>query len=131
MVDSVQKMMEDISDMLVKELPALVDSIQSEIGVNESEQFNSQASEALSGIANVLTQSKATLQSALNAITGQGGGFEDAMGGEELPPEGEGEFGAMGGEELPTEPDATAAEAPMPAEEPEMPPVGGAGRAKR
>ena len=115
MVDSVQKMMEDISDMLVKELPALVDSIQSEIGVNESEQFNSQASEALSGIANVLTQSKATLQSALNAITGQGGGFEDAM----------------GGEELPTEPDATAAEAPMPAEEPEMPPVGGAGRAKR
>ena len=36
MVDSVQKMVEDVSDMLVKELPALVDSVQSEIGVQES-----------------------------------------------------------------------------------------------
>ena len=39
LVDSLRKMIEEVSDMLVKELPALSDSIQSEIGVNESTQF--------------------------------------------------------------------------------------------
>lgn len=133
MVDSVQKMLEDVSDMLVKELPALVDSIQSEIGVNESEQFNTQVSEALSGITAALTQSKATLQSALNVVTGQGGGFEDAMAGEEGMP-GEETFGDEMDGEMPAAPEEMGAEVPaeMPPEEaPEAPPVAGAGRAKR
>ena len=73
MVDSVQKMVEEVSDMLVKELPALVDSIDSEIGVNESDQFNQQASEALSSLNTALQQTQATLKSALGTITGQGG----------------------------------------------------------
>jgi DNA polymerase III alpha subunit (gram-positive type) len=72
MVDSVQKMIEQVSDMLVKELPALSDSIQSEIGVNESQQFNSQVSQALSTLNATLQQSKTTLQGALGTITGQG-----------------------------------------------------------
>jgi cysteinyl-tRNA synthetase len=73
MVDQVQKMVEEVSDMLVKELPALTSGVQSEIGVNESEAFNQQVTEALTSLQAALTQSKGTLQSALNSITGQGG----------------------------------------------------------
>jgi hypothetical protein len=78
MVDQVQKMVEEVSDMLVKELPALTSGVQSEIGVNESESFSQQVTEALTSLQAALTQSKGTLQSALNGITGQGG---DMMGG--------------------------------------------------
>ena len=73
MVDQIQKMVEEVSDMLVKELPALTSGVQSEIGVNESESFNQQVTEALTALQAALTQSKGTLQSALNGITGQGG----------------------------------------------------------
>ena len=128
MVDSVQKMYEDVNDMLVKELPALVDSIQSEIGVNESTQYNEQVMSSLSGLNTVLLETRNTLQAALNSITGQTGpGFgadldsvedemdidaadSDAMA--ELPPAPE--------EELP----------PAPEEEPDMQ-TGSVGRAKR
>ena len=78
MVDQIQKMVEEVSDMLVKELPALTSGVQSEIGVNESETFNQQVTEALTSVQAALTQSKGTMQSALNGITGQGG---DMMGG--------------------------------------------------
>jgi hypothetical protein len=79
MIDSVQKMIEDVNDMMVKELPALVSSIQSEIGVNESNEFNTQVSEALSSLNEALNASKSTLQGALGVITGQGdmGSFDD------------------------------------------------------
>ncbi len=72
LVDSIQKMIEETSDMLVKELPALVDSVQSEIGSNESEQFNSQVTEALSSLQASLTQAHSSLKSAVNIVTGQG-----------------------------------------------------------
>jgi hypothetical protein len=133
MVDSVQKMVEQVSDMLVKELPALSDSVQSEIGVNEGEQFTSQATEALTGLTAALTQAKTSLQGALNAITGQGGDFgvgapeeagADAMAGDAAAGLG-GEVGA----EMPPMDDMGAEE--LPAEEPEPEPVAGAGRAKR
>ena len=73
MVDQVQKMVEEVSDMLVKELPALTDGVQSEIGVNESETFNQQVSEALTSLQAALNTSQTTLKSALNSITGQSG----------------------------------------------------------
>lgn len=73
MVDSIQKMVEQVSDMIVKELPALVDSVQSEIGVNESSSFSQQATEALTSLQAALTQSQATMKEAVNGITGQGG----------------------------------------------------------
>jgi len=47
MVDSLQKMVEQVSDMLVKELPAVVDGVNSEVGTNEGQQFNDQVSQAL------------------------------------------------------------------------------------
>ena len=84
MVDQIQKMVEEVSDMLVKELPALTSGVQSEIGVNESETFNQQVTEALTSVQAALTQSKGTMQSALNGITGQGGDMmnpaDDAFG---------------------------------------------------
>jgi hypothetical protein len=93
MVDSIQKMVEQVSDMIVKELPALVDSVQSEIGVNESQQFSQQATEALTSLQAALTQSQTTMKNAVNGITGQGdmGAFDagsdmgaDMSGGEEF-----------------------------------------------
>jgi len=71
MIDTVQKMLEDINDMMVKELPALVSSIQSDIGVNESQDFNSKANEALEAINVALQSSKSTLESALGIVTGE------------------------------------------------------------
>lgn len=80
MIDEMQKMIENISDMLVKELPAVVDGINSEIGTNEGDQFNQQATEALSSLQAALTQSKTGLQSAMGVITGQGADFDSGMG---------------------------------------------------
>lgn len=128
LVDQVQKMVEEVSDMLVKELPALTDSVQSEIGVNESQTFNQQVSEALTSLQAALTQSQTTLKSALNSITGQGGAeafSADGDMGADMPP-------PMPSEEE-VDIDATA-ELPAPEmdmEPPEEEPLGGVGRSKR
>ena len=125
MIDSVQKMIEDVSDMLVKELPAVVDSVNAEIGTNEGEQFNGQATDALSGLQAALTQAKTGLQGALGIVTGQGGGFGAGM-----------DAGLDGGLADPTldAMDDQAEELPMPPEadeEPEELPTPGVGRGKR
>lgn len=128
MVNTVQKMIEEVNDMLVKELPALTDSIQSEIGVNESQTFNSSASEALSTLNSTLGQSKASLQTALNMLTGLGdaSAFSDVAGGGEMPVT---DVGAEGNVEVP-EPELPA-ELPAEEEEEEVDVVGAVGREKR
>ena len=131
MVDQVQKMVEEVSDMLVKELPALSDSIQSEIGVNEATQFTSQTTEALTSLQAALTQSQATLKSALNSITGQGGMAADAFGGDDMGADMGADLGGDMGDE---EGDSFSmdSEEDVSIEEPEEEmPVAGAGRAKR
>jgi len=77
MCDSIQKMLEDIGQMQVKELPALVDSIESEIGVNEAEGYNTQVSGQLDTLAGALKEAFAQLKAARDSITGQGGSFTD------------------------------------------------------
>jgi hypothetical protein len=134
MVDQIQKMVEEVSDMLVKELPALTSGVQSEIGVNESESFNQQVTEALTSVQAALTQSKGTMQSALNGITGQGGDMmspaDDAFGDDsgdvsaDLDMDMSGDLD--GGDEDFSVDDDISIEEP----EEEMP-VAGAGRAKR
>ena len=74
MVDRVQKMLEDTTEMQFKELPALVDSIKNEVGVNQAAQFNADAAAALSGLVQNLQASKGQLEAALGVVTGQGGG---------------------------------------------------------
>lgn len=81
MVDTLQKMYEDINDMMVKELPALVDSIQSEIGVNESTTFQTEASESLSNLNTALKDSMNEMKAALSSLTGQS--LPDAFGSDE------------------------------------------------
>lgn len=126
MVDTVQKMIENVSDMLVKELPALTDSIQSEIGNNESQSFNEQVSGALKSLQETLTQSQNTLKSALGTITGeQGEGFDT----EPEMPDMEPEMPGGEGETVDVEFNPAPEEAEV--EEPELPPLGGAGRPKR
>lgn len=132
MVDSIQKMYEDVNDMLVKELPALVDSVESEIGVNESTSFNEAAGGALTALNSALQEAQTALKGALGSLTGQGGADAFAAPGPEMP---------AGDEEVDLDVDL---DAEMPAEEPaaELPPIpdlddeeempsGGVGRAKR
>lgn len=131
LVDQVQKMVEEVSDMLVKELPALTDSVQSEIGVNESQTFNQQVTEALTSLQAALTTSQATLKTALNGITGQGGA--EAF---------DADAGLGGDADMGADMDASLdIEEPLPGggeedfsadiEEPEDEPLGGVGRLKR
>lgn len=136
MINSLQKMIEEVNDMLVKELPALTDSIQSEIGVNESTSFNQAASESLTTLNQTLSQSKQTLQTALNGMTGQGDmsalGAPPA-GGEEMAVTDIATQPAPGGGEETMDMTATAdmPDAGMPEEEPEQGIEGGVGREKR
>jgi hypothetical protein len=131
MVDSIQKMVEQVSDMIVKELPALTDSVESEIGVNESTTFNQQVSEALTSLQSTLSQSQATLKTALGGITGQGGAEAFDAGGDVTADiggdfGGEEDFNMDASEELP---DGGEEETDIDIEEPED--LGSVGRAKR
>lgn len=133
MVDAIQKMVEQVSDMLVKELPAVVDGVNNEVGTNEGSQFEQQATDALTQLQAALAQGKTAIGQAVGVITGQGGmapalGGDQAMAapGEELP------GGDMGGdmEELGGEqPDAELPE--LPAEPDEEEEITSVGRAKR
>lgn len=96
MIDTVQKMYEDINDMLVKELPALVDSIQSEIGANESTAFNDTANQALTALNSSLQETQTALKGALGSLTGQGG--MDAF--DQSEPEMDADLGAEAGADL-------------------------------
>jgi hypothetical protein len=133
MVDSIQKMVEQVSDMIVKELPALVDSVQSEIGVNESSSFSQQATEALTSLQAALTQSQGTMKEAVNGITGQGGAEAFDAGGDVSADiggdlDGEEDFGMDATEELPDGGEEEV-DLNMDVEEPED--LGSVGRAKR
>lgn len=75
LVDSVQKMLEDVGQMQVKELPALVSSIESEIGVQESQEFNDQVTAQLDSLSAALKDSQTGLKSAVNTLTGQEAGI--------------------------------------------------------
>lgn len=129
MVDTIQKMLEDVGQMQVKELPALVDSIESEIGVNEAQTYNDQVSAQLDAISGALKEAFAQMKAARDSITGQGGSFAAPAAGAEMAPD----MGMDAGAEIDVDAGATAdiaAPEPAAAEEPED--AGGAvGRAKR
>jgi hypothetical protein len=72
MVDKLQDMIEDSTEMQFKELPALVDSIKNQIGQEQAAQFNNDAQAALSGLVQNLQGSKQQLEQALGVVTGQG-----------------------------------------------------------
>jgi len=134
MVDKMQGMLEDVSELQFKELPALVDSIKNQVGIDQATQFNGDASAALSGLMQNLQAAKQQLDQALGVVTGTAapaapdaaamGAQAGAAAGAELGAEAGAELGAEAGiDDL----DAIGAEADMAAE-----PAGAAlGRARR
>ncbi len=115
MVDQVQKMSEQVSAMQFKDLPALVDSIKNEVGVDQATQFNGDASAALSGLLQNLQGAKQQLEAALGVVTGQapqvpGADMGAGMPAAEMPAE----LPAPGEEEL----DVTDVDIEEPEEEP-------------
>jgi len=71
LVDKMQGMLEDVSELQFKELPALVDSIKNQVGIDQATQFNADASAALSGLLQNIQGSKQQLDAALGVVTGQ------------------------------------------------------------
>ena len=112
MVDQVQKMIEQVTSMQFKDLPALCDQIKNQVGVDQSAQFNTDATAALAGLVQNLQGSKQQLEQALGVVTGQAPTIpgEDMIPatdmGAELPPTGD--------EELPPELSAPEEELPAP-----------------
>ena len=129
MVDEVQKMSEQVSAMQFKDLPALVDQIKNQVGVDQAMQFNTDATAALAGLLQNLQGARQQLDQALGVVTGQGApavpGMDDGMGGE-LPPE------PMPGEEpeLDAEPDLGGLDDEEDTDSP-LPGGAGLGREKR
>ena len=122
MVDQVQKMLEQVTSIQFKDLPALVDQIKNEVGQPQSQQFNSDANAALGGLVQNLQGAKQQLEVALGVVTGQTPA--EIPGAEPAPELGAEPAPELGAEELP----------PAPEEEPEAEPgePGGAlGRTRR
>jgi hypothetical protein len=141
MIDSIQKMVEQISKMKVEELPAVVTGVNNEIGTSEGQQFEGTCTEALTTLEGALTTAKQSLTGALGIVTGEGGGEmdADAFGGDD---EGMDDMDDMGGDEGMDDMDAGGegmddlADMGDDAEElPELPEpeeeLGGAGRGRR
>ena len=118
MVDQVQRMIEQVTSIQFKDLPALVDQIRNEIGYDQATKFNADATAALGGMVQNLQQSKIQLETAMGTVTGQA----PIVPGETAPDVGA-EMPAMdAGAEMPAEPgaelDALAADAEADLEEP-------------
>ena len=71
MIDRLQGMMEDISEMQFKDLPALSDSIKNDMGVDQASQFQTQTSAALTQLLQAIQTSKTELENAQGVLTGQ------------------------------------------------------------
>jgi hypothetical protein len=79
MVDKMQSMLEDTTEMQFKELPALVDSIRNQIGIEQATQFNTDATAALQGLVQNLQGAKQQLEAALGVVTGQPAALDTSM----------------------------------------------------
>ena len=79
MVDKMQSMLEDTTEMQFKELPALVDSIRNQIGIEQATQFNNDVTSALQGLVQNLQGAKQQLETALGVVTGQPAPLDTSM----------------------------------------------------
>ena len=126
MVDKMQSMLEDASEMQFKELPALVDSIKNQVGIDQASQFNADATAALTGLVQNLQGAKQQLDQALGVVTGTtpppDAGMA-AMGGAPPP--------AAGLDDMAAGADMAGGEIAPPPEDPAAVPPAALGRAKR
>ena len=131
MVDKMQSMLEDASEMQFKELPALVDSIKNQVGIDQASQFNADATAALTGLVQNLQGAKQQLDQALGVVTGQtpppDAGMA-AMGGAPAPGA---DMAAAGMDDMAAGADMAGGEIAPPPEDPAAVPPAALGRAKR
>ena len=85
MVDKMQSMLEDTTEMQFKELPALVDSIRNQIGMEQATQFNTDSTAALQGLVQNLQGAKQQLEAALGVVTGQPAALDTSMAASGMP----------------------------------------------
>jgi hypothetical protein len=70
MVDRMQKMLEDVTSMQFKDLPALSSSIQTTIGTTEAQAFNDAAGQSLAVLVDAIQASKVEMETAQGTLTG-------------------------------------------------------------
>lgn len=70
MVDRMQSMLEDITSMQFKDLPALSSSIQTTIGTTEAQAFNDAAGQSLAVLVDAIQASKVEMETAQGTLTG-------------------------------------------------------------
>jgi len=71
LVDRVQKMIEDISEVQYKELPALVDQTRTDLGTSEAESLNKNMGSALDQLMQTLQDVKEQMNNGLSVLTGE------------------------------------------------------------
>jgi hypothetical protein len=125
MIDEVQKMLEDVTSMQFKDLPALVDQIKNQLGLEQATQFNTDAAAALGSLTQSVQSAKGQLDQALGILIGQAVPAE-------IP--GQGDMTAEPDMDLDMTSDAAPEELPAPESDETPEPQGGdaeLGRAKR
>jgi hypothetical protein len=70
MVDRMQSMLEDITSMQFKDLPALSSSIQTTVGTNEAQAFNDAAGQSLAVLVDAIQAAKIEMEAAQGTLTG-------------------------------------------------------------
>jgi len=71
LVDRVQKMIEDVSEVQYKDLPALVDQARTDLGTSEADALQKNIGPALDGLLQSMQDAKEQMNSGLSALTGE------------------------------------------------------------
>jgi hypothetical protein len=71
MVDKLQGMLEDVSEMQFKDLPALTDAIKNDMGVEQATQFQADVTAALTTLLAAIQAGKTQTEAAQGVLTGQ------------------------------------------------------------
>lgn len=71
MVDQMQKILEQISEMQYKDLPALSATIKNDVGTAQAQQFQTQANQALQSLIQSVQEAKNQLENANMALSGE------------------------------------------------------------
>lgn len=131
MVDKMQSMLEDASEMQFKELPALVDSIKNQVGIDQAQQFNTDATAALTGLVQNLQGAKQQLDQALGVVTGQTPPPDAGIAAMGAPAAPANDMAAAGMDDLDAAADAADDEIAAPVADEEPAPASALGRGRR
>lgn len=80
MIDTLQKMLEQISKMNVEELNAVVEGMKNEFGTEKGEQFNASVSQSLVALQENLRTTKQSLETSLGMVTGESTAVDGSLG---------------------------------------------------